>query len=86
MSKCFNFKHCSVVPQTERVPDMRAFITHSDILNILHAYVLTDLLTPWSRVLRENLTDSQLVNKYPAFYGAQRFIIAFTSAGHLSLS
>jgi len=45
MSKCFNFKHCSVVPQTERLPDMHAFITHSDILNILHAYILTDLLT-----------------------------------------
>jgi len=31
-----------VVPQRERLPDMRAFMTYSGILNILHAYVLTD--------------------------------------------
>ena len=47
---------------------------------------LTYLLTPWSRVLLEKLTGSQLVQKFPAFYGTQRFIIAFTSACHLSLS
>ena len=41
--------------------------------------------TPWSRVV-ENLTGSQLVKKYPAFYGTRRFITAFTSARHLSLS
>ena len=34
----------------------------------------------------ENLTGSQLVEKFPAFYGTQRFITAFTSARHLSLS
>ena len=44
------------------------------------------LLTPWCRVLLEKLTDSQLVKKFPAFYGTQRFITAFTSARHLSLS
>jgi hypothetical protein len=27
------------------------------------------LLTPWSRVLLERLTGSQLVKKFPAFYG-----------------
>jgi len=31
-------------------------------------------------------TGSQLVNKLPAFYETQRFIIAFTIARHLSLS
>jgi hypothetical protein len=41
--------------------------------------------TPWSRVPVENLTGSQLVNKFPAFYGTRRFITAFTSALHLSL-
>jgi hypothetical protein len=30
---------------------------------------LTYFLTPWSRVLLEKLTDSQLVKKFPAFYG-----------------
>jgi len=38
------------------------------------------------RVLLEKLTSSQLVKKYPAFYGTQRFITAFTRAHHLSLS
>ena len=46
----------------------------------------TYLLTPWSRVLLEKLTGSQLVKKFLAFYGAQRFITAFTIARHLSLS
>jgi len=46
----------------------------------------TYLLTPWSPVLLEKLTGLQLVNKFPAFYGTWRFITAFTSACHLSLS
>jgi len=44
------------------------------------------LLTPWSRVLLEKLTVSQLAKKFPAFYGTRKFITAFTSARHLSLS
>ena len=44
------------------------------------------LLTPWSRVLLENLTGPQLVKKFPAFYGTLRFITAFTRARHLPLS
>ena len=47
-----------------------------------HAY----LLTPWCRVLLEKLTGLQLVKKFPVFYGTRRFITAFTSARHLSLS
>ena len=42
--------------------------------------------TPWSRVLLEKLTGSQLVKKFPAFHGIRRFITAFTTARHLSLS
>ena len=30
-------------------------------------YLLTYLLTPWSRVLLEKLTGLQLVKKFPAF-------------------
>ena len=48
--------------------------------------MLTYLLTPWCRVLLEKLTGLQLVKKYPAFYGTQRFITAFTSVRQLSLS
>jgi len=44
------------------------------------------LLTPWGRVLLQKLTGLQLVKKFPAFYGTRRFITAFTSARHLSLS
>jgi hypothetical protein len=47
---------------------------------------ITYLLTPWSRVLLEKLTGSQSVKKFPAFCGTRRFITAFTSARHLSLS
>ena len=48
--------------------------------------VLKILLTLWSRVLLEKLTGSQLVKKFPAFYGTRTFITEFTSARHLSLS
>jgi len=46
----------------------------------------TYLLTPWGRVFLEKLTGLQLVKKFPALYGTQRFITVFTSARHLSLS
>jgi hypothetical protein len=51
-----------------------------------YTYLLTYLLTPWSRVLLEKLTGFQLVKKVPAFYGTRKFITAFTRAHHLSLS
>jgi hypothetical protein len=47
---------------------------------------LSYLHTPCSRVLLEKLTGFQLVKKFPAFYGTWRFITAFTSARHMSLS
>ena len=46
----------------------------------------TYLLTPWCRVLLENLTGLQLVKKFPAYHGTQTFITALTSIRHLSLS
>jgi hypothetical protein len=45
---------------------------------------LTDWLTPWSRVL-ETLAVTQLINKFPAFYGNRRSITVFTTARHWSL-
>jgi len=48
--------------------------------------LLTYVITPCSKVLLENLTVSQLAKKFPAFYGTRRFIAAFTTAHHLSLS
>ena len=53
---------------------------------MLIKYLLTYLLTLWSIVLLEKPTGSKLVKKFPAFYGTRRFITAFTSARHLSLS
>jgi hypothetical protein len=47
---------------------------------------LLSVLTVYSRVLLQKLTGSQLVKKFPAFYWTRRFITAFTSARHLSLS
>jgi len=38
------------------------------------SYLLTSLFTPWSRVLLEKLTGSQLVKKFSVFYGILRFI------------
>jgi hypothetical protein len=52
----------------------------------MNIYLLIYLLTPCSRVLLEKLIGSQLVMKFPALYGTRRFITAFTTARHLSLS
>jgi len=52
----------------------------------LQRRLLIYLLTPWSRVLLDKLTGFQLVKKFLVFYGTRRFITAFTSARHLSLS
>ena len=49
-------------------------------------WIATYLLTPRCRVLLEQLTGLQLVNKFPAFHGTRRFITALTSVRHLSLS
>jgi len=43
------------------------------------------ILTPWCRVLVEQLTGLQLIKKFPAFHGTRRFITALTSVRHLSL-
>jgi len=39
-------------------------------------------LTPWSRVVLEKLTVTQLVNKFHTSHGNRRFITAFTTARH----
>jgi len=50
------------------------------------AEAATYLLTPWCRVLLEQLTGLQLVKKFPAFHGTRKFITALTTVRHLSLS
>ena len=49
-------------------------------------YLLTYLLTPWSRVLLEKLTSSAASQEIPHIFGTRRFIAVLTSARHLSLS
>ena len=53
---------------------------------IISCRLLTYLLTPRYRVLLEKPTGLQLVKKFPAFHGTRKFITAFTSVRHLSLS
>jgi len=43
-------------------------------------------LTPCSRVLLEKLTVTQVVKKFTAFYGIQRFITVFTRSHHWTLT
>ena len=62
-------------------PPLFFYISWASIL-----IILIYLLTPWSRVLLEKLTGSQLVKKFLTFEGTWRFITAFTSAHDLSLS
>jgi hypothetical protein len=50
-----------------------------------HITKLTNQPTTWSRVLPDKLSVTQLVKKFPAFYGTQRFIKVFTTALHWSL-
>ena len=52
----------------------------------IHTYILTYLLTPWSRVLLEKLTDSAASQEIPRIFGTRRFLAVLTSARHLSLS
>ena len=46
-------------------------------------YEVKYTLTPWNRDLPEKLTCTQLLKKFPEFYGTRRFITAFTIAHHL---
>ena len=55
---------------------------HKSILYYKHTY----LLIPQRRALLEKVTGSQLVKKFPSFYGTRRFITAITSAHQLSLT
>jgi len=64
-------------------------VTHISVTQyrqVLGSRVQGYLFTAWSRVILEKLTGSKLVKKFPSFYGTRRFITAFTSARHLSLS
>jgi hypothetical protein len=63
-----------------KVTSTPAYISDFPLLKI------SDLLTPWSRVLLEKLTVFRVVKKFPAFYETRRLTTAVTSVCHLSLS
>jgi hypothetical protein len=52
--------------------------------NTCHADTL--LIYPWSRVLLEKLTVTQLIKKFPAFYGTLRLMAVFITARNWSTS
>ena len=56
------------------------------LLTYSHTHSLARSLTPWSRVLLKKLTGSQVIKKFPAFYGTRRFITTFTRPHLLSFS
>jgi hypothetical protein len=56
------------------------------IIIIVIIIIINVLLTPWGIVVLEKLTGLQPVKKFPAFYGTRKFIAAFTSVRHMSLS
>jgi hypothetical protein len=76
--------------EIEKSPLLNCVQSQLNPVNILVFYLSTlcniSLLTLWSRVPFKKLTGSQLVKKFPKFYGTRRFVTAFTSARHLSLS
>jgi hypothetical protein len=41
---------------------------------VITASNIVSILTPWSRIVLEELLVFQLVYKYPAFYGTRGFI------------
>ena len=49
-------------------------------------YLLTYLLTPWSRAPLEKLTGSAASQEIARIFGTRRFLTVLTSARHLSLS
>ena len=53
------------------------------LINYLHTYLRNYSM---EQSPLEKLTGSQLVKKFPVFYGTRRFITAFLGARHLSLS
>jgi hypothetical protein len=66
-----------------------AWITcQTQLRKTTHSNCSNELQSNWniSTALLETLTVPQLVKKFSAFYGTRRFITAFTSAHHLSLS
>jgi hypothetical protein len=84
-------KHLMIFAIAVALPHSRLLIPNVaakclQVLTLKARIPIVNLLTSWSRVLLEKVTGSQLVKKYPTLYGTRRFITAFTSVHHPSLS
>ena len=81
--------------KTDYIRTKHAYIIHSmdpkfsqndnRMCNKSQKYKIYNLLIPWNRVLLEKLSGFQLVQKFPTFYGTQRFITTFTRGCQVSL-
>jgi len=56
-----------------------------ELVTLLGFISAINKLTPWSTLLPEKLTVTQLFKKHPIFYGTPRFISVFTKDRHWSL-
>lgn len=66
-----------------------SFFSHSlrtDVVTLLYTYKKKQSLTKWNGVLLEKQLISELVKRFPAFYGIRCFITFFTKARQLFLS
>ena len=78
----FASKNCQIRVVSVGSLKLFAAVDKTEILKKACSY--TYLLTySKEQVLLEKLSGSQLVKKFPAFYGTRRFITAFTSSRHL---
>ena len=67
---------------------LAVFVTESIFYVVRDAGIICTfvLLTPWSRVLLEELTGSTDSQEIPRIFRTRRFLTVLTSARHLSLS
>ena len=78
---------CDIQDEAEETVEYRAYMVQPNgTTRIDNTYLLTYLLTPWSRVLLEKLTGSAASQEIPRIFGTGRFLTVPTDARHLSLS
>jgi len=77
-----NYHQCEVV---DLVSHGETEMYNLHVQFIAETLSLTLSLTPWNRVLLDNLIVTHLVKKFPAFYGTRRFTTVFTTAHDWSL-
>jgi hypothetical protein len=85
-----NWRHCFMLQELIKItmtdeeykPWSSSFSNYLKLSSVTRKqnYQKLYLLTTWSRVLLEKLTDLQLSKNFPAFYKTRNFITAFTNA------